>query len=78
MQQFEHPDTHTDYRALKQIRRGSLQSADTAAMNAMFDAIEAGKSRVEAERIFFNTYKQFLSHGNQKPGIDRKRLSNAR
>lgn len=60
--QPQHPDTHTNYRALKQIRRGSRQAADTAAMEAMYDAIEAGRSKEEAEKVFNDTYKQFLSH----------------
>lgn len=52
-----HPDTIKDWHDFKAIKRGGRQEADTAAMNAMWDALEAGKGREEAETIFLNTYK---------------------
>lgn len=53
----DHPDTLTAYHALKQITRGGRQATTTAAMDAMWEAMEAGKSKEEAEEIyssFFN------------------------
>ena len=60
MTQAEHPDTLANQAATKKITRGSRQAADTAAMNAMWEAIEAGKSREEAEAIFSQTYIKIL------------------
>lgn len=57
-----HPDTLLHQQQIKQIRRGGTQAADTAAMEAMFDAITAGKSREEAEKVFTNTYKKYISY----------------
>lgn len=61
MNQQPHPDEITDWQALKAIKRGAMQAADTAAMNAMYEALEAGKSKQEAETIFNNTYKAVLN-----------------
>lgn len=55
-----HPDTTTDYRALKAIRRGGTQSADTAAMEAYYDAIEEGKTVDEAGEVFIRIYQKCL------------------
>jgi hypothetical protein len=62
MNQPPHPDTLTDYRALKAIHRGGTQSADDKAMEAMWQAIERGESKEEAETIFSETYQKGL-HG---------------
>lgn len=56
----EHPDEHLHRDQVKAIIRGSRQSADTAAMEAMWEAIEAGKTREESETIFSETYQKFL------------------
>lgn len=55
-----HPDLLANQQATKQITRGSRQAADTAAMNAMWDALDEGKSREEAEEIFSQTYLNVL------------------
>lgn len=62
MNQPQHPDLLLHQQQARTITRGSRQAADTAAMNAYYDAIEAGKGKEEANEIFTNTYKQFLSH----------------
>lgn len=64
MLNIEHPDTLQDYRRLKQIEKGGKQAIETTAMNAMYDALDEGRSREEAERIFFNHFNK--SHGKQK------------
>lgn len=61
----EHPDHTTDYRALKAIHRGGTQSADTAAMEAMWQAIERGGSKEDAEAIFSKTYQKFVNNGKE-------------
>lgn len=63
MNQTEHPDTLPNQTATKAITRGSRQAADDQAMNAMWEAIEEGKSREEAEEIFCNTYLKNIGHG---------------
>jgi hypothetical protein len=60
MLNFSHPDTHLHEQQVRKITRGSRQTADTAAMEAMFDAITAGKGRKEAETIFIQTYKMVV------------------
>lgn len=59
----EHPDTILQQAQAKAITRGSRQAADDKAMDAMWEALEAGKSREEAETIFSNTYLKSISHG---------------
>lgn len=53
-----HPDTITDLHRLNQISRGGKQAIETAAMNAMYDAIENGASKEEAEKVFFNHFNK--------------------
>lgn len=60
-----HPDTIKDWQDFKAIKRGGRQEADTAAMNAMLEALNNGKTRAEAETIFNQTYKTYL-HGFKK------------
>ena len=55
-----HPDTLTDYYRLKQIEKGGKQAIETSAMNAMWDALDRGESKEEAERIYFS----FFNKGN--------------
>jgi hypothetical protein len=57
-----HPDLLTDFRALKAITRGGMQAADTAAMEAYYDAIEEGKSKDEAGEVFIKEYQKMV-HG---------------
>lgn len=58
MIQEPHPDTLQDYTHLKQINRGGKQAIETSAMNAMWDALEEGKGREEAEKIFLNHFNK--------------------
>jgi hypothetical protein len=60
MLQLPHPDFLTNQTAVKAITRGGTQAADSAAMEAMWQAIESGRSKEEAEKIFNDTYKKFL------------------
>ena len=60
MQPTDHPDTAHDYQTLKSINRGARQAADTAAMDAMWEALESGLSKEEANKVFFDTYNKFL------------------
>lgn len=59
-----HPDFLTNQTAVKAITRGGRQAADDKAMEAMWQALESGKSREEANKIFSQTYIQHL-HGIQ-------------
>lgn len=61
MMQLPHPDTLKDWHDLKAIKRGSMQAADDAAMEAYWLAMEAGLSKEEAAEVFSKTYKQFLN-----------------
>lgn len=60
MYQPEHPDTLTNQTAVKQITRGGRQAADDQAMEAMWQALEEGKSKEEANKVFSNTYIQAI------------------
>lgn len=60
----DHPDTLINESAVKAITRGSCQAADDQAMDAMWEALEAGKSREEVEKIFSDTYIKCL-HGKE-------------
>lgn len=64
MYSAEHPDTAHDYYRLKAIEKGGKQAIETSAMNAMWDALDRGASKEEAEKVFFNHFNK--SHGNQK------------
>ena len=64
MLNIPHPDQEKIQTAVKSITRGGRQAAESAAMEAMFDAISSGMSKGEAEKIFNDIYKQFL---NKKP-----------
>lgn len=61
----EHPDTLTNNHAVKQITRGSRQSADDKAMEAMWQALDSGMGKEEAGKIFNDTYKKCLD-GSRK------------
>jgi hypothetical protein len=72
MRQEPHADEVTDYHTLKAIRRGGTQSADTAAMEAMWQAIERGESKEEAEKQFSETYQKGL-HDSSRSTQDSNR-----
>jgi hypothetical protein len=56
----QHPDFLTNQTAVKAITRGGRQAADDQAMEAMWQAIERGASKEEAETIFSNTYRNII------------------
>lgn len=60
----EHPDFLTNQAQVRTIKRGGMQSADSAAMEAMYDALDSGVSKEEAEKVFNNTYIKVI---NKKP-----------
>lgn len=60
MTTLPHPDILDHQHQVKQITRGGRQVADTAAMEKMFDALTAGKSKEEANKIFSQTYIQAI------------------
>lgn len=53
-----HPDHHRDYHALNEITRGGRQAIEDQAMNAMYDALERGESKEEAEEIYFSFFNK--------------------
>lgn len=55
-----HPDLLADHHAAKQITRGGRQAADDVAMEAYWQALEAGKSKDEAGEIMIKTYQKVL------------------
>jgi hypothetical protein len=59
-----HPDQLLHESQVKKITRGGRQAATDAAMDAMWEAIEAGNSREEFEKVFSETYIKVL-HGKQ-------------
>lgn len=60
MLNLPHPDLLQAQQATKQITRGGRQAADSAAMEAYYDAIEEGKSTDEAGVIFIRTYQKVI------------------
>jgi hypothetical protein len=65
MLQLPHPDFLTNQTAVKQITRGGTQAADDQAMEAMWQAIESGRSKEEANQIFSQAYQSFIKKNNQ-------------
>jgi hypothetical protein len=63
MLNLEHPDHLTDYHALKQIRRGSMQAIEDKAIAEYMRAHEE-VGREAAEETFFK-------HFNKGYGVDR-------
>lgn len=61
----EHPDTLSDWESLKAIKTGGTQSADTAAMEAYYDAIDGGMSKSEAGEVFNKTYQKHINNGKE-------------
>jgi len=62
MLNLPHPDALTNQQAVKAITRGGRQAADDQAMEAMWQALDEGRSREEANKIFSQTYINVL-HG---------------
>jgi len=60
MLQLPHPDELLTQHQVKAITSGGLQAADSAAMEAMWQALNEGRSKEEAEKIFSDTYKKVL------------------
>ena len=56
MLNLTHPDEITNQTATKQMTRGGMQAADGQAMEAMWQALDSGKSKEEANQIFSQTY----------------------
>lgn len=54
-------DDLLNHRATKSITRGSRQSADTAAMEAYWRAIDEGKTVDEAGEVFVRTYQKMIN-----------------
>lgn len=63
MLNLQHPDTHLHQQQVRSITRGGTQAADDKAMDAYWQALEGGKNREEANKIFSQTYIQALNHG---------------
>ena len=61
MLNLQHPDTLLHQHQVKQITRGGRQAADDIAMEAMWLALEGGKSKEEANKIFSQTYIKVLA-----------------
>jgi uncharacterized protein YciI len=57
----KHPDALKDWQAFKELKRGGTQAADDQAMEAMWQAIEQGRSKEDAEKVFNDTYKSVLN-----------------
>jgi hypothetical protein len=57
---IEHPDLLLNHHATRQITRGGNQAADDGAMEAYWQAIEAGRSKDEAGEIMIKTYQKVL------------------
>jgi hypothetical protein len=55
-----HPDELQTRQQVKSITRGGTQAADDKAMEAMWVALESGRSKEEANEIFSQTYIKVL------------------
>jgi hypothetical protein len=65
----QHPDTLSDYIALKQIHRGSKQAIEDKAIEAYHKAIDEGRSKEEAEEKYFSFFNK-TNHGFKKSSTD--------
>jgi hypothetical protein len=54
-----HPDHLLHQQQVRSITRGGRQAADSAAMEAYYDAIEEGCTLEQAAKVFIKTYQQF-------------------
>ena len=55
----EHPDATIDWHAYKQRTRSAHQAVEDKALDAYHKALDAGGSKVEAEKQYFETFKKF-------------------
>ena len=53
-----HPDQLTDWIKTKEIRRGSKQAIEDQAIAAYHKALGEGRTKEEAERIFFSFFNK--------------------
>lgn len=53
-----HPDQTTDWIKTKGIRRGSMQAIGDRAIAAYHKAIDDGRGKEEAEKIFFSFFNK--------------------
>lgn len=65
MLQLPHPDAFTDWQAFKELKCGGRQAAEDVAMEAMWQALEQGRSKEEAEKVFNDTYKKVLNDSSR-------------
>lgn len=56
----DHPDTLQAYHAAKQITRGGNQAADDQAIKVYHRALDEGRSKGEAEKVFSETYLKIV------------------
>jgi hypothetical protein len=61
----DHPDTLQAWQQAKEIRRGSMAALEDKAIKAYHNALDAGKSRGEAEEEYFETFTKFYD-GSRK------------
>lgn len=57
----EHPDTLANQQQIKSITRGGTQAADSAAMEAYWQALENGMTVSEAGEVFIKTYQSVVN-----------------
>lgn len=67
MLNLPHPDHLTNQLSVKAITRGGRQAAEDVAMEAMWQALEQGRSKEEASQIFSLTYQKVLY------GVDKRK-----
>jgi hypothetical protein len=60
-----HPDQLSDYHKLKQIKVGSKQAIEDKAIAAYHKALDDGRTKEEAEEIFFSFFNK-ANHGHKK------------
>jgi hypothetical protein len=53
-----HPDHHTDWIKTKEIQRGSKQAIEDKAIAAYHKALDDGRTKEEAEKIFFSHFQK--------------------
>jgi hypothetical protein len=64
----QHPDALHDYIALKQIRRGSKQAIEDAAIEAYHKALDEGRGKEEAEKEYFKHFNNKLCASKETSG----------
>ena len=53
-----HPDLLTDWIKTKEIKRGSKQATEDKAIAAYHKALDDGRTKEEAEKIFFSFFNK--------------------